>query len=96
MTLFGVSFLLMACSSGGVGGVGGAGGSGAAGGTGGTTSVPIYSFRVDSPQNGATVRGVVTVSGVAPGYLNVEVLSEQATVLARTTPSGNGAFSMSV
>lgn len=97
--LFAAGSLFLACSATGVTGTGGAGGTGGGtGGSGGTLSIPTYSLRVDSPQSGTTVRGVVTVSGLAPGFVNVEVWdgTHQHPPLAQTTPSSDGSFSMTV
>jgi hypothetical protein len=82
-------------SSGGSGGVTGNGGTAGDGGS----SPPIYTLVVDAPSNNSTVRGLVTVSGRAPGFLNVEVQdgAHMSPPLARVTPAvENGAFRMTV
>jgi hypothetical protein len=73
------------------GGVTSRGTTGAGGGvtnTGGAGSIATYSLRVDTPQSGATVSGVVTVSGLAPGFVNVEIWdpTHQSPPLAQVAP----------
>jgi hypothetical protein len=77
----------------GNGGNGGTAGSGGAAGAGGSP-LPIYTLVVDAPANQSTVRGVVTVSGHAPGFLNVEVWdgAHQNPPLTQVTPASDGAF----
>lgn len=60
--------------------------------------VPIYTVVVDAPADYSTVSGVVTVSGRAPGFLNVEVwdATHQHPPLAQTTPNADGTFVMQV
>ncbi len=74
------------------------GGAGGAAGAAGAMSIPMYSLRVDAPISGATVGGVVTVSGLAPGFLNVEVsdATHQQPPLAQTAPAADGTFSTTV
>ncbi|MBN1653816.1 MAG: hypothetical protein JXA30_08575 [Deltaproteobacteria bacterium] len=59
------------------------------------TSISIYTLRVYTPQIGATVGGLVTVSGYAPGFENVEVwdATHQQPPLAQATPASDGSFS---
>lgn len=80
------------------GGGSGSGGTGGTGGAGGSPSVPTYMLVVDTPAQGASVQGVVSVSGHAPGFLNVEVWDEtrDSPVLARATPNSAGDFTTSV
>ena len=80
----------------GSGGIGGAPATDA--GENGGTSNPGFALFVDAPSDGATVSGMVTVRGRAPGYLNVEVwdATHQMPPLAQVTPGANGAFSTKV
>jgi hypothetical protein len=92
----------------GSGGDGGSPGSGGDVGNGGSPALdagesggasnPGFALFVDAPVSGATVSGVVTVRGRAPGYLNVEVWdsTHQMPPLVQATPGANGAFSMKV
>jgi hypothetical protein len=90
-------------ASGGTAGAdGGSAGSGGAAPTGGATNtggqVATYTLVVDTPQNASTIRGAVTVSGRAPGFLNVEVWdgAHQRPPLAQTVPATDGTFQVSV
>jgi len=58
----------------------------------------MYELVVDAPTDGSTIQGVVTVSGRAPGFLNVEVWDATHTSppLAQATPSADGAFTTTV
>lgn len=76
---------------------GGAANSGGNAGTGG--QLATYTLVVDTPTTQSTVSGVVTVSGRAPGFLNVEVWdgAHQSPPLAQVTPSAtDGAFQTTV
>lgn len=90
--LFGLGCVLFACSASNPTGAGGTGG------TGGAPSIPPYTLRVDSPSSGATLTGVVTLRGLAPGFVNVELWdsTHQHPPLAQTTPSSDGSFSVTV
>lgn len=72
-----------------------AGGSSA---TGGSAATATYTLVVDTPADLSTVQGVVTVSGQAPGFLNVEVWDSMHTnpPLAQATPDADGAFTTSI
>jgi hypothetical protein len=73
--------------------------SGASGiGAGGAAVIPMYTLVVDAPVNGQTVSGVVTISGHAPGFVNVEAWdpSHQHPPLGRGTPAPDGSFSFTV
>ncbi len=91
-------------SGGSASGGGGASGTGGSTGSGGTASavdageaaapLPLYTLVVDAPADGASVSGVVTVRGRAPGFLNVEVwdATHQHPPLAQTAPGTDGTF----
>jgi beta-glucanase (GH16 family) len=74
----------------------GDGGETASGGT--PASIPDHTLVVDAPRDGATVQGTVTVSGRAPGFLNVEAWDATHTnpPLAQATPASDGTFSTTV
>jgi hypothetical protein len=59
---------------------------------------PAYTLAVTSPSKGATVDGTVTVTGTAPGFVNVEVwdAKHQSPPLGRATAAADGAFSLTV
>jgi beta-glucanase (GH16 family) len=62
-----------------------------------TTAAPAtYTLSVTSPAPNATVQGTITIAGLAPGFLNVEVSNSSGTLLARTTPNGAGAYAATV
>lgn len=63
-----------------------------------STPIAIYTLQVDAPQNGSIVGGVVTVTGYAPGFVNVEVwdATHQTPPLARVTPAADGSFSTTI
>lgn len=63
-----------------------------------STQPPLYTLRVDAPEDGAAVSGSVEVRGVAPGFLNVEVwdATHQQPPLAQAEVASGGAFSMRV
>jgi hypothetical protein len=77
---------------------GGSGGSDASAGSGGATSVATYTLVVDAPLDNTTVHGTVTVSGHAPGFLNVEVwdATHAHPPLAQVTPAADGSFSVTI
>ena len=64
----------------------------------GGTSMQSYTLVVDTPKPGATLIGVVQVSGWAPGFVNVEAWdgTHQKPPLGQTSPTANGAFAFSV
>ncbi|MGC4088132.1 MAG: hypothetical protein QM756_09575 [Polyangiaceae bacterium] len=74
------------------------GGAGFGGTATGGTAPANFSLVVDSPKSGATVQGLVTVSGWAPGFKNVEAWdsTHQSPPLGRATPAADGTFSFSV
>jgi hypothetical protein len=82
---------------------GGGAGQGAMGGSAGDEPadpepLPDYTLVIDSPDDGASVTGTVTVSGRAPGFLNVEVwdATHHSPPLAQVTPDADGNFELSV
>jgi hypothetical protein len=90
-------------TDGGSGGASNSGGSGGAAGSGGNgdggVTPPIYTLLVDAPSNQSTVRGLVTVRGHAPGFVNIEVQdgAHQNPPLARVAAAaGDGAFQTTV
>ncbi len=67
--------------------------------SGGTTQSPtMYKLVVDAPASQAMVHGMVPVTGLAPGFQNVEIwdANHANPPLARTTPKSDGTFSTSV
>jgi beta-mannanase len=55
-----------------------------------------YTLTITSPLAGASVSGTIDVTGVGPGFLNLEVHSASGELLARVTPDGSGNFSAPV
>jgi hypothetical protein len=59
------------------------------------TVQPIGQLSITAPAQASTAAGTISISGSAPGFLNVEV-SFNGSLLGRTTPSASGGFSVSV
>ena len=76
----------------------GGGTTSSSGSSGSTGSIPMYSLRVDAPTDGMTIGNVVTVRGLAPGFVNVEVWdpAHQKPPLAQVVPKTDGSFSTTV
>ncbi|MBN1653901.1 MAG: family 16 glycosylhydrolase [Deltaproteobacteria bacterium] len=57
-----------------------------------------YTLVVNAPSSGDMLEGSVTVSGMAPGFLNVEVWDPQhkKPPLAQATPEGDGTFTTTI
>jgi len=62
------------------------------------TSLAPYTLVVTAPASGATVSGTTTVTGKAPGFLNVEVwdATHQHPPLAQVAPQPDGTFTTTV
>jgi len=60
--------------------------------------IPDFTLVVDTPSSGDTLEGEVTVSGRAPGFLNVEVWDAEhmKPPLAQATPDDSGSFVMTI
>jgi hypothetical protein len=98
--------VLDAGAASGQGGTAAPGQGGTGGGTGGGAKdagpmkppPPPFTLVVDTPHDGDMVSGVVTVSGRAPSFLNVEVWDgkHQMPPLAQVTPDADGSFSVTI
>jgi hypothetical protein len=64
----------------------------------GVAPLPDFTLVVDAPSDDDSVGNPVTVTGRAPGFLNVEVwdATHQMPPLGQDTPDADGAFSISV
>lgn len=62
----------------------------------GSVNTPEFSLVIRSPASGATVKGLVLLSGNGPGFLNLEVRDASHQVLGRATPNSSGDFSVSI
>lgn len=60
------------------------------------TPTPTLSLTVSSPASGATVSGIIQVTGMGAGFKNVEVSNSAGELLGRGIPSSTGAFSIAV
>jgi beta-glucanase (GH16 family) len=60
--------------------------------------LPDYTLEVDTPQDGARLSNSVTLSGRAPGFMNVEVwdATHRKPPLAQVTPKADSTFSTTI